>query len=136
MIAKTCTKCGETKPLDGFHRDARKKYGRTSQCKPCEAEYGLRHRAENRNKIAERKRRYTEENREFINAEAANRMRETRESARMFVTVPHGTRFSPEEDACLMEDNGMTTYQKAVHLGRPFDSCEVRIRRLRKKLKA
>lgn len=226
MVTKTCTGCGETKPLDRFSKEKRREDNRRSRCKSCDAEYKRRYRAENRDKlaeyqrrydaenrdkvverrrryveknrdkiaerrrryeaenrdkiaeyqrryyeenrdriaererryreenrdklaerqrryaeknpdkIAERKRRYVEKNRGFINTEAANRMRETRELARMFVTVPPGTRFSPEEDAYLMEDNGMTTYQKAVHLGRPFDSCEVRIRRLRKKLTA
>lgn len=33
---KTCTKCGETKPLEGFTRDKHnKQYGRTAQCKEC-----------------------------------------------------------------------------------------------------
>ena len=33
---KRCTKCGETKPLDAFNRDASKKYGRRSRCRECE----------------------------------------------------------------------------------------------------
>lgn len=32
---KTCTKCGETKPLDAFSRDRRRKDGRLARCKPC-----------------------------------------------------------------------------------------------------
>jgi 5-methylcytosine-specific restriction endonuclease McrA len=34
--AKTCTKCGETKPLDQFGRDKTKRDGRDSACRPCE----------------------------------------------------------------------------------------------------
>lgn len=32
---KTCTKCGETKPLDEYHRNNRNKDGRNTRCKPC-----------------------------------------------------------------------------------------------------
>ena len=36
---KRCTKCGETKPLDEFHRDRSKKQGRRSRCRECERQY-------------------------------------------------------------------------------------------------
>ena len=32
---KTCSKCGEVKPLDGFHKDRTKKAGVHSSCKDC-----------------------------------------------------------------------------------------------------
>ncbi len=32
---KQCSICGETKSLDDFNRDAQKKDGRSSWCKPC-----------------------------------------------------------------------------------------------------
>lgn len=32
---KTCTRCGETKPLTAFRRDSRRPDGRHSQCKSC-----------------------------------------------------------------------------------------------------
>jgi len=32
---KTCTKCGETKPLEDFHRNRGRADGRSSQCGPC-----------------------------------------------------------------------------------------------------
>jgi 5-methylcytosine-specific restriction endonuclease McrA len=35
MKKKTCTKCGETKPLEEFHRESRGRYGRRSRCKVC-----------------------------------------------------------------------------------------------------
>ncbi len=41
---KRCTKCGETKPLDAFHRDASKKYGRHSRCRECERQREMERR--------------------------------------------------------------------------------------------
>ena len=35
---KTCTHCNEIKPLDAFYKDASKKHGVCSWCKPCELE--------------------------------------------------------------------------------------------------
>ena len=32
---KRCTRCGETKPLDAFHRNRRAKDGRKSRCADC-----------------------------------------------------------------------------------------------------
>lgn len=35
-MQRQCTKCGETKPLDAFYRDAGKPDGRRKQCKACD----------------------------------------------------------------------------------------------------
>ena len=35
VSSKTCTKCGEEKPLDGFYRDRSKTDGRECWCKDC-----------------------------------------------------------------------------------------------------
>lgn len=47
---KTCTKCGEAKALDDFHRDKRKADGRRFRCKACEnvwqLEFQRKHKAE------------------------------------------------------------------------------------------
>jgi hypothetical protein len=47
---KTCTKCGEVKPLDDFCRDKRKPSGRGPRCRPCanawQREFQLKHKAE------------------------------------------------------------------------------------------
>lgn len=49
MITKTCTRCGETKPLDGFSRDGRLDpdnpihYGRRARCYDCIREYQKAH---------------------------------------------------------------------------------------------
>lgn len=36
---KTCTKCGEVKPLSGYHRAPKGLYGHTAQCKACRNAY-------------------------------------------------------------------------------------------------
>ena len=38
MSEKACTKCGETKPLDAFSPDRRRKDGRQGRCRACDAE--------------------------------------------------------------------------------------------------
>lgn len=43
---KTCSKCGESKPLDGgFHRDKSKRDGRETRCKTCRLAQQAEHRA-------------------------------------------------------------------------------------------
>lgn len=44
---KTCTKCGETKPLEDFYSDKRRKDGRYSHCKPCHLDCGRSWRSRN-----------------------------------------------------------------------------------------
>lgn len=34
-MEKTCTQCGETKPLDAYHKQKRGLHGRQSKCKDC-----------------------------------------------------------------------------------------------------
>lgn len=43
---KTCTKCGETKGVDGFSRDRSKRDGLCSRCKECHRAYKEAHREE------------------------------------------------------------------------------------------
>ncbi len=38
MMEKRCSKCGLTKPLDDFYRNATRRDGRHSQCIPCKRE--------------------------------------------------------------------------------------------------
>ncbi|WP_300908340.1 hypothetical protein [Corynebacterium stationis] len=40
MQTKTCTKCGEEKPVTEFHKQKRGKYGVTSRCKGCISKIG------------------------------------------------------------------------------------------------
>lgn len=51
---KTCTKCGETKPLDQFHRDAKGADCLRSWCKPCNIAAVRRRQAEYRAETGER----------------------------------------------------------------------------------
>lgn len=44
---KTCSKCGTTKPLTDFHKEAKGKHGRQAQCRPCKLTYVKAHRAAN-----------------------------------------------------------------------------------------
>ena len=59
---KTCAKCGETKPLEEYHRNKRRTDGRYPYCKPCKSADDRAYREKNRDAIAERMRRYNEEN--------------------------------------------------------------------------
>ena len=61
---KTCTRCGEAKPLTDFWRDRSKKHGYGARCKPCKValqnEYrrrtGYDHRRYWRDPVSERER--------------------------------------------------------------------------------
>ena len=188
---KTCAKCGETKPLDDFHRNRSRADGRKEWCRECEAEYRRgyyeknrdkerersrryyegnrdkmlerkrRYHHENRDKELERQRRYREENRDKMREydrryreenrdkerERSRRYREENrahrralnravesESQAMSVemaTVPPHTPWTAEENAFLMADNGMTIFQKAIHLSRTYRSCASRRHHLR-----
>ena len=159
-MSKTCTKCGETKPLDDFHRDKRRPDGRRSDCKECGREYKRRYlegnrdelreyhrryREENRDKVRERKHRYYEENRDKVRECQRRYYEENRDIINQEKKIHHaqntrisnllaskkGVPYSPEEDALILCDNGMTIYQKAIELGRTHWSVEKRKRRLR-----
>ena len=60
MHFKTCTKCGETLPAttEYFHKKKSGKYGLSSTCKKCRAEYGKQYHNDNKDKIAEQKKQY------------------------------------------------------------------------------
>lgn len=163
MTTKTCAKCGEEKPLDGFHKDKSKRGGRNSRCKECVSEYDRRYREENREEMRERSRRYKhknrekvleqkrryreknrekireknriyrEESREVMNAKNSLRMAATHEVSNALSTVQPYVRWSEEEDIFLMADNGMTVYGKATHLGRTYASCTSRLYYVREK---
>lgn len=160
---KTCTKCGEAKPLTEFYKEARNRDGHGSRCKTCAREQGRRHREKNREKaneyarrygekhrerlneyarryreenlghINERDRRYRKEHREQITAQNRQRHGERQSLTASLATTPPRTPWLPGEDALLMADNGMTIYQKAIELGRTYSSCRGRRTLLLKK---
>ena len=93
MDEKTCTKCGETKPLDEFSRQRSTKSGRRARCRECiKAEYrsdprpaierAKKRRERFPEKVAEEQRRYREENAERIRATRQERADLDREAQR------------------------------------------------------
>src|SRR5699024_7808309 len=78
----------------------------------------------------EYKRRYHEENRDIIDQGKKSRYAQyTRTSS--LLASRKGAPYSPEEDALILADNGMTDYQKAIELGRTYYSVRIRKQRLR-----
>lgn len=61
---KTCTKCGEEKPLDDYARDGRASDGRTSSCKACHSVAARKKYAANQENGRARARAYRAEHRE------------------------------------------------------------------------
>lgn len=59
---KTCSKCGETLPLERFSRDSASRDGLRPDCKACRSAVGKAHYQESRERIlAHQKRRYAED---------------------------------------------------------------------------
>jgi len=63
---KTCTKCGEVKPLDEFWKDKRAKNGVLGACKKCRYEILKKYRSENKEKMNEWQKKYNSENQEKV----------------------------------------------------------------------
>ena len=61
---KSCTKCGETKPLTEYHKNPRSSHGYRTECKVCRSARGKAWREANRGKIAEYNRAHHAANRE------------------------------------------------------------------------
>lgn len=61
---KTCSKCGEEKTLDEFHKAKKGKNGLQSKCKTCRAEERRKHYEANKKHIAETNRKWREANKE------------------------------------------------------------------------
>ena len=89
-----------------------------------------RYYEENRDKAREYRRRYYEENRDIINQEKKIHHAQNARTSNLLASKK-GAPYSPEEDALILADNGMTTYQKAIELGRTYASVNVRKHHLR-----
>jgi len=62
---KECTKCGQEKPLSGFHKHKSGRLGVRSQCKVCREQ----HYQENRDRLLARQKQYYQENQDKISAQ-------------------------------------------------------------------
>jgi hypothetical protein len=66
---RECIKCGETKPLDQFHRNHKGKDGRRNTCSACVIAYNKNYVAANRQQVSERMRAYHQANRDKLLAQ-------------------------------------------------------------------
>lgn len=66
MLMKKCTKCGELKPLDEYHRAKLGKMGRAATCKSCKKLWQAEYYIENKDVINGKIKRWQEENPEKI----------------------------------------------------------------------
>ena len=62
LMKKKCYKCKEVKPLEGFNKDKRDKYGKQTKCRECERQY----REANKEAIVEYKKQHYQANKEAI----------------------------------------------------------------------
>lgn len=129
---KHCPQCGETKPITRFYKDTNAKYGVTTYCIDCQAKRSKKYRANNPEKIRQRKNNYYQNNRATLAEKTTARVSKYQQNTKENATIPTGTPYTPIEDAFLTANNGMTTEQKAIELGRTYSSCTNRIRKLRR----
>ena len=66
ILAKTCPKCGNKKPADGFYKDNKRPDGLRSTCISCQASAGVAYREANSEKIKARSAAYHANNQEQI----------------------------------------------------------------------
>lgn len=72
--SKTCTKCGETKPIIEFYKNRTCKDGHSPWCKACDKEKGRKWQKANPEKVNKKNRKWQKANREKVN-EAAKKWR-------------------------------------------------------------
>lgn len=63
---KVCTKCGEEKGLEGFHKKKSGKFGVRADCKVCCSGYYKQYRQENKERLLESNKQYRQENKEKL----------------------------------------------------------------------
>lgn len=142
ITVKRCTKCGETKSVDGFHRDRSKRDGLAVQCKECRRADSLAyyeaHREEtlackdayreaHREEIRVYDRAYSRDRRDLLGNPTLERWRE--------ITAKHATRrgepWSEAEDAYLSASTDRIV-DDALALKRTHQSVNKRIASLRR----
>lgn len=105
---KTCSKCGETKPLAEFARDYRCHQGRRSVCRPCDA---AAHRAY---RLA-----HPERYREYARARRANGARRAAERRRYDATHPRPpAHWWPLVRAAMEANRAVSTIRNHIVVGR------------------
>jgi len=71
-MKKKCTKCGEVKSIDDFHKSNVYKDGHKYVCVICSAEYAKKHRADNKDKYREYERKGRSKERGFLKRQFSN----------------------------------------------------------------
>jgi hypothetical protein len=74
MEVKTCSKCGEEKPVSAFGKHSARSDGLRSRCKPCNNADAQQYASDNREAVLKNKRRYYAENKERFSEYYAERM--------------------------------------------------------------
>ncbi len=75
-MGKTCSKCGEVKPLSDFHRNKKEKDEYQCQCKACRRPYDKKYNKDNKEKISAYNKQYRENNKEKLLAHNKQHKRE------------------------------------------------------------
>lgn len=139
VTEKRCSRCGETKPVDGFHRNRSQRDGLGSWCKECHRAYNEAHR-EKRNACH---RAYREAHREKRNAYSRSYSRDRKAllgeptmERWQEITTKHATRhrepWSEAEDAYLAASTDRMV-DDALALKRTFQSVTHRLCHLRRR---
>ena len=76
---KECARCGQEKPLSGFHKDKSGRLGVQSRCKVCALEYQKQYHQKNKDKIAEQKKQHYQKNKDKISARNKQYRQENRD---------------------------------------------------------
>ena len=88
MTTKRCSKCGQDKLLDDFHRNAKRKDGRHPYCKPCMRETNrlseARRRAEKPDEVKASYRKWLEQNAEAERERSRAWKEQNREATRQY----------------------------------------------------
>ena len=84
MNTKTCSKCGQTKPLSDFNKTPGHKFGRNSYCKKCSSAYGKTRYQNDKERILAHIKEYYQKNREKILSRNREHYQKRREFARIY----------------------------------------------------
>jgi hypothetical protein len=154
-MEKQCTKCHESKPLDGFNKSSQGKDGHASWCRECaksvQAEWRRANpkaqsewRTKNPGKQAEYNKRWTDKNPDKqaqyskrwyeANSEAQS-IRSAEYSAKMLAetsatATSRGRQWSSEDDALIMRED-LSLLEISKQLGRTYHATAVRRSRLK-----